>query len=111
MLKTSAQVPEKSKQELMAALSTMLAKTTGKPEEYVMVLVEQVDGMFAGKPGPVAFADVRGIGGLSKPVNGRITKELCDILHARLAIPPESVYCVFTEVAAASWGWNRATFG
>lgn len=111
MLKTSVTMQEGQKVELMKELSAMLAKATGKPEEYMMVLVEQADGLFAGKQGPVAFADVRGIGGLSKPVNSRIAKELCDMLQSKLAIPPERVYCNFTEVAAAAWGWNRALFG
>lgn len=111
MLKTSVPVPAAGKSDLIAATSKLLAEATGKPEAYVMVTLEQVSGCFDGKECPLAFADVRGIGGFSKAVNTKFTKGLCEILEARLAIPPDRVYCTFIDVPAVSWGWNRGVFG
>lgn len=111
MLKTTVAVPAQMKKEIITATSRMLAEVTSKPEAYVMVTLEQVDGSFNGKECPLAFADVRGIGGFSKTVNTRFTKELCDLLEAKLAIPADKVYCTFTDVPASSWGWNRSVFG
>ena len=111
MLKITVQVPKDKKKELITVLSKLLAEATGKPEAYVMITMDQADGCFDGKECPLAFADVRGIGGFSKGVNTRISKALCDLLEAKLAIPPDRVYCTFTDVPASSWGWNRGVFG
>lgn len=111
MLKTTATVPADKRSEIIAAASRLLAEATGKPESYVMVTLEQANGCFNGKECPLAFADVRRIGGFSKTVNTRFSKGLCDLLESRLAIPPDKVYCTFTDVPASAWGWNRGVFG
>ena len=111
MLKTTVAVNAKTKTEIITATSRMLAEVTAKPEAYVMVTLEQIDGCFNGKECALAFADVRGIGGFSKTVNTRLAKELCDLLESKLAIPPDKVYCTFTDIPASSWGWNRSVFG
>lgn len=111
MLKTTLSVPADKRTDIIAAASRLLAEATGKPESYVMVTLEQVSGCFNGKECPLAFADVRGIGGFSKSVNTRFSKELCDLLQSKLAIPPDRVYSTFTDVPASAWGWNRGVFG
>ena len=88
-----------------------MAETTGKPEKYVMVVLETADILMAGAGGAAAFLDVRGIGGLNKAVNGKLTKALCDLLRQELGIEPARVYATFTDVAAQNWGCNGATFG
>ena len=111
MLKTSAQVPPGEKDSLVAALSLMLAEATGKPQKYVMVTVEEVAGSMAGKPGLMAFADVRGIGGLTREVNMKIASSLCRILHEKLDLSPAAVYVNFWDVEASAWGWQGELFG
>ncbi|TFH17337.1 MAG: hypothetical protein E4H02_03145 [Lentisphaerales bacterium] len=111
MIKTSADMPPAGEEQLLASASALLAKATGKPEKYVMVTIDRVVGSIAGKPGPVVFADVRGIGGLTHEVNNAITGDLCRLLQSELGIPPESVYITFMDVAADCWGWNGSTFG
>ena len=111
MIKTTVPVPADKRKDLILAASRILAETTGKPEAYVMVTLEQCSGSFDGKECALAFADVRGIGGLSKSVNSRISKALCDLLEARLAIPPDRVYSTFADVPASSWGWKGSVFG
>jgi phenylpyruvate tautomerase PptA (4-oxalocrotonate tautomerase family) len=66
--------------------------------------------MFAGKTGPGAFVDVRGIGGLNPETNVRLSKEICRILNQQMAIPADRVYLNFTDVPATHWGWNGKTF-
>ena len=104
-------VSEKQCGELLPALSRMLAENTGKPEKYVMATVSKMAPLMAGKPGPAAFADIRGIGGFTPTVNKKISQALCTLLDEQLRIPPDRVYMTFTDVPAANWGFNGGTFG
>ena len=111
MLKVSVPVAADRRKKLLSGASRLLAEATGKPEAYVMVTIEQCEGCFDGKEGPLAFADVRGIGGFTKEVNTAISRGLCALLQAELAIPQQRVYSVFTNVVASAWGWNGGLFG
>ena len=110
MLKTSATIPPAEKDSLVAALSKMLADATGKPQKYAMVTVEEVAGSMGGKPDPMAFADVRAIGGLTREVNSKIAASLCRILEEKLHLSPASVYVTFSDVQASAWGWQGGLF-
>ena len=107
----SVEVPEKRKMELLLKCSRLLAEATGKPEAYVMAILEKGDFLMAGKARPAAFVDIRGIGGLTKAVNGKLSEQICGLLEKELGIAPEGVYLTFTEVAAQNWGWKGTTFG
>jgi len=111
MLKTTVAIPTNKKTDIVTAASKLLAEATGKPEAYVMVTLEQVAGCFDGKECPLAFADIRGIGGFNKSVNSRLSSMLCDMLQSKLAIQPDRVYCTFTDVPASAWGWKSGVFG
>ncbi len=110
-MQVSVSVPDDKRAKLLAEASRVLAEITGKPEKYVMVVLESCDILMSGTAGASAFLDVRGIGGLTKPVNGKLTKALCDLLLQELAIAPTRVYATFTDVPAMNWGCNGATFG
>lgn len=97
--------------KLLPALSKMLAETTGKPEKYVMATVGKMAALMAGQSGPAAFADIRGIGGLTPAVNKKVSQALCILLKEQLQIPPDRVYMTFTDVPATNWGFNGGTFG
>ena len=110
-LEVSAQVPQGRKENLLKAASKIMADSTGKPEAYVMVTLTVCASTMGGQVTPVAFADVRGIGGLDKKTNVTLSKALCDLLQKELGIPPDKVYLNFTEVPATNWGWKGNTFG
>ena len=80
-IQTAVTVPPGKKTVLLTESSRLLAEITGKPEKYVMVTLEAGDFLMAGAAGPAAFLDVRGIGGLNKAVNGKLTKAFCDLLE------------------------------
>ena len=92
------------------ALSAAMAKATGKPETYVMVTLHETSVMMGGAAGPAAFCDVRGIGGMKGPSNGKIAEAVCALLKAHLSIAGDRVYLNFTDVPGTQWGWNGATF-
>lgn len=110
-LQTSAPIPEDRRNDILSAMSRSLADTTGKPEQYCMAILESGTILMAGKPARAAYADVRGIGGLTPPVNKALSKALCGLLKKELQIEPGNVYITFTDVPATNWGCNGSTFG
>lgn len=107
---TSRDVPEEKREVVLKALSAAVAKSTGKPERYVMAVLTRADVVFGGEVEDAAFVDVRGIGGLTQDVNNDMTQRICSLLEAVLGIEPGSVYITFTDVPATNWGWNNTTF-
>jgi phenylpyruvate tautomerase len=110
-LQTSASLSDDKKKELLVASSKILARVTGKPESYVMTVIENANICMAGKVAPAAFVDVRGIGGLNAKVNKELSREISDLLKKELNIEPGNVYLNFTDVSAQNWGHNGSTFG
>jgi phenylpyruvate tautomerase PptA (4-oxalocrotonate tautomerase family) len=110
-LETTVVLTDDKRQALLTSLSEILAETTGKPEEYVMITVNQAAMLMAGKPGDAAFVDVRGIGGLSADVNRQLSQKVCRLLNESLGVPPNRIYLNFTEIEASNWGWQENTFG
>jgi len=110
-LETTAVLSEDKRKALLASLSKILAGTIGKPEEYVMVMVNPAATLMSGKPGDAAFVDVRSIGGLSGDVCRNLSQKICQLLNDSLAVPQNRIYLNFTNVEAGNWGWNGNTFG
>ena len=92
-LQTVTPVPEEKQQALLASASRIVAKATGKPETYVMAILEPAAAAtMAGQAAPVAFVDVRGIGGVNATVNTAISNGVCiatGTIRARWAICSE----------------------
>ena len=94
---------------LLLALSSTLADQTGKPEAYVMTLLESDLPMtFAGSNDPCAFIEIRSIGALKPPA---MTTAFCSLVNTRTGIPLNRIYVAFDDVSASDWGWNGSTFG
>jgi phenylpyruvate tautomerase len=106
-LKCTKDIP----QELLGELSSAVAETIGKPEQYVMVVAEKTDLMMSGSVGDAACAEVKSIGGLNSSVNRELTAKLCKLLNSRLGIPANRTYVTFESLTADCWGWNNSTFG
>ena len=94
---------------LLQELSAELAKLTGKPEAYVMTMLETgVPMTFAGTDEPCAYVEVKSIGSLRPQA---MTAAFCELIEARTGIPSNRVYVGFEDVQARCWGWNGNTFG
>ena len=94
---------------LLKELSAALAQQTGKPEAYVMTLLETAVPMtFAGSSEPCAYVEIKSIGAL-KPA--AMTSAFCELIESRTGIPASRIYVAFDDVNASSWGWNGNTFG
>ena len=110
-LETTVVLTDDQRKALLPSLSRILAETTGKPEDYVMITLSQSAILMSGKPGDAAFVDVRGLGGLSGDVNRRLSQKVCRLLNESLGVPQGRIYLNFTELEASNWGWKGNTFG
>ena len=94
---------------LLKKLSDALASATGKPESYVMTLLESgVPMTFAGSEEPCAFVEIKSIGALTPPA---MSDQFCELIKSSLGIPKDRIYIGFDDVNASDWGWNGRTFG
>ena len=96
-------------EQLLLEMSSLLAEQTGKPEAYVMTLLETgVPMTFAGSAEPAAFVEVKSIGALRPPAMSAAFSEL---ITARTGNPANRIYLSFDDVQASAFGWNGTTFG
>jgi phenylpyruvate tautomerase len=109
-VKTSAQ-PGPS-QALLGELSSTLASLLGKPERYVMTLLESAVPMtFAGDDAPACYVEVKSIGALDGDRTRQVSAAVCDLIEQHLGIPADRTYIGFEDVPGRLWGWNGSTFG
>jgi len=97
---------------LLTDLSSTLASLLGKPERYVMTLLEaEVPMTFAGESAPACYVEVKSIGALGGDRPAAISAALCSLLAQRLGVAADRIYISFEDVPARLWGWNGSTFG
>lgn len=106
-LRCSKEVPP----ELQMELSTVVAETIGKPEQYVMVATYCVDMMMGGKAGDAVYAEVKSLGGLNRVVNHELTMKICILFNDHLGISSDRIYVTFQSFERNHWGWNETLFG
>lgn len=105
-------IVEQQRQELMSALSGAVAELLGKPESYVMVVVEpQVAMMMGGSTDTAAFCEVRSIGEISGQQAAALSARLSDLLGQHASIPAERIYTTLSGWPRAMWAQGENTFG
>ena len=99
----------KNSKEILKALSEELAKSTGKPEQYVMTLIQNDLPMtFGGNNDPCCYLEIKSIGSL-KP--NEMTEVFSKIISDMMKIPINRIYISFEDVEPSRWGVNGKTFG
>ncbi|MFP4662314.1 MAG: phenylpyruvate tautomerase MIF-related protein [Halanaerobiales bacterium] len=107
-LQTNATI-EDSK-ELVKGLSRLIADELSKPENYVMVaLQDETILSMAGFFEAAAYVELKSLG-LPESVTARLSRAICDYLEDKANIPQERVYIVFSDIDRKMWGWNGGTF-
>lgn len=95
---------------LLRQASATVAEILGKPERYVMVMLEHnPDMLFAGTDAPLAYVELKSIG-LPGERTGGLSARLCSLISESLDIPQDRVYIEFADAARHLWGWNGRTF-
>ncbi|XP_031271361.1 macrophage migration inhibitory factor homolog [Pistacia vera] len=88
-----------------------VAKIIGKPESYVMILINGgVPIAFAGTEVPAAYGELISIGGLGPSVNGKLSSTIAEILQTKLSIDASRFYIKFYDVQRPFFGFNGSTF-
>lgn len=110
-LKTNAAIADEKSSSLLAEMSQLISKETGKPERYVMVeLTGGKPMLFGGSDRPLAYLECKSIG-LTGAQARSLSASLSRLLEKEMAIPPDRVYIEFCNCPAEFWGWNGSTFG
>jgi Macrophage migration inhibitory factor (MIF). len=95
---------------VLKTLSSIIADTMGKPEQYVMAAGCRANLMLGGTADPAAYVEVKSIGGLSPAVNKKLSQKICAQLESALNIPSSRIYITFQSFEGDSWGHNGTTF-
>lgn len=97
---------EHVKTELGKAISLL----PGKSESYLMVNIEENCNLFfkGTQSAPTAMCEVSVFGNASRSACEALTGEICKILEAEAAVPPERTYVKFSF--ADTWGYNGYLF-
>ena len=94
---------------LQKEISRMVADLTGKPETYVMTMIQSNSQMtFAGSDEPCCFIKLKSIGSLNP---SSMSKSLCELITSKTNIKTNRIYIEFIDVKASNWGFNSSTFG
>lgn len=82
----------------------------GKPEAYVMVMINLCHAMsFAGSVDPCGYVELKSLG-LPDQQTREFSSLLCTAIEDELGIPSERIYIEFSAPARHMFGWNKATF-
>lgn len=109
-LTTNLELHQESEQAAAAALSTMAARQLGKPESYVMIVVQSGQAMlFGGTDEACAYLELKSLG-LPEDRTADLSAAICEHLKEHLGIDPGRIYIEFSSPPRHLWGWDRTTF-
>ena len=87
----------------------MVSDLTGKPENYVMTMIQSdLQMTFAGTDEPCCFVKLKSIGALNPSI---MSKSFCELIASKTNIKTNRIYIEFIDVEASQWGFNTSTFG
>ena len=96
--------------ELIRKASLTVASMLGKPERYVMVVLNHNPQMlFAGNDAPLAYLELKSIG-LPEDRTAAFSHALCELISREMGVSSDRIYIEFSNAARHLWGWNDATF-
>jgi phenylpyruvate tautomerase PptA (4-oxalocrotonate tautomerase family) len=108
----SAPVSDPKRPPLMKRLSATVASLLGKPESYMMVVLETETSMLmSGKTDLAALVELRSVGTISAKQATDLSREITALLGEETGVAGNRVYLNFTGVPGAMWGHDGATFG
>ncbi|HET7535222.1 MAG TPA: phenylpyruvate tautomerase MIF-related protein [Candidatus Didemnitutus sp.] len=109
-IQTNLPLSKKAERTVLKTASALVAKELNKPEEFVMLAVQDnVHMLFAGSDDPVAFLELKAIA-LPARKTKKLSQSLCELIEDHLGIPPSRVYVKFIDVRRGMWGWKGDTF-
>lgn len=109
-LETNIAIRETAQAELASKLSGLAANILGKPESYVMAVLEPGKMLvLGGTDEPAAFVTLDSIG-LPEERTAELAGKICGFLETELDIPKKRTYIAFGNLKRHLFGWNGGTF-
>ncbi len=109
-IQTNITIEPAAEQLILKQLSATIASELGKPEAYVMVVLEADKSMFfATNNDPAAYLELKSLG-LAEETTPSLSAALCDAVSQHLTIPGNRIYIEFSSPPRHMWGWNNTTF-
>ncbi len=97
------------KETLLKTVSKTVSQATGKPENYVMIIINSDANMsMGGSTAATAFLDYRALGLPSDRT--AFSDALCSLVNEQLNIDGDRIYISMTDSERSNWGWNYTTF-
>ncbi|MGN0904801.1 MAG: phenylpyruvate tautomerase MIF-related protein [Alphaproteobacteria bacterium] len=110
LLKTNIHLDKTMSVALLNQASTVISRTTGKPEHYIMVNVCGGENLiFGGKSDPAVYMEMKSVG-LPPDQVPLLADALTKMVESRLRVPANRVYIEFSSVPGNMWGYNGSTF-
>ena len=108
--KVSVKISKEQERELKDRLGKAISLIPGKSEQWLMTgFQDEYHLYFRGDDSePMAFIEIRFLGGPDKDAFSRMSAELSKIYGDVLGIKPDHMYIKFS--ASMDWGWNGDTF-
>jgi len=109
-VKVEANIPVPDEAGCLKRLSALVADLLGKPESYVLAVLEpDKQLLFGGSHAPAAFVTLRSIG-LPEDRTPALSAALCAFLDKELSIPGNRIYIDFGDIRRHLFGWDGKTF-
>lgn len=109
-IQTNVDLSEDRKENLLKDITDLLSKELGKPEKYIMGIIQNSESMIMGeKSDPLAFAELRSIR-LPENRTKTLTKSLTYFLKDALEIDADRIFLNFINIEPHLWGYNSDTF-
>ena len=107
---SNQEMPDEKQRDVIKQLSASVAEMLGKPENYVMIVLQVNKAMsFAGSDEPLAYVELKSLG-LPEDKTTDFSTSICQLVDYLLDIPPSRTYIEFSSPARHFWGWNSDTF-
>jgi phenylpyruvate tautomerase len=111
-IQTSISITADRSTTLLKQLSAQLATHTGKPETYVMSVIEGDVFMALGSTTePACYVEIKNIGTMMPEQTQAMSQAFSQQIQQMLGIPPSRTCIEFSDIQGSMWGWNGATFG
>ncbi len=107
-VETNVDVPDAG--AVVKGLSALAADMLGKPESYVLAILEPGKTLlFGGTDDPAAYVTLDSIG-LPEAKTPDFSASICAFLEDALNIPPNRTYIGFGDIQRHLFGWDSKTF-
>ena len=110
IIKTNQAMNKQEENNFCLSVSAITAELLGKPESYVMTLLETSMAMtMSGTTEPAAYVELKSIN-LPENETSTLSSNLCRHIGDLLKIDSKRIYIEFSNAQRHLWGWDGRTF-